>query len=107
MILLHLHELGTKYSVGSNGVKKGHLSENAMCHMIGALSEQDINIKTSVQRNQKKQTNKLWRGFPSSSVVRTLYFHCGGTGLIPGGEAKILHAVYHSKKKKKKKNQQY
>ena len=83
MILLHLHELGTKYSVGSNGVKKGHLSENAMCHMIGALSEQDINIKTSVQRNQKKQTNKLWRGFPSSSVVRTLYFHCIGHRFNP------------------------
>ena len=83
MILLHVHELGTKYSVGSNGVKKGHLSENAMCHMIGALSEQDINIKISVQRNQKKQTNKLWRGFPSSSVVRTLYFHCIGHRFNP------------------------
>lgn len=57
MILLHLHELGTKYSVVSNGVKKSHLSQNAMCHMIRALFEQDTNIKTSVQINQNKQTN--------------------------------------------------
>ena len=37
-----------------------------MCYMIGALSEQDINVKTSVQRNQKKQTYKetIMEGFP-------------------------------------------
>ena len=49
--------------------------------------------------NFGKKEKKEKREFPSSSMVRTLYFHSEGLGLIPDQGTKILHA----KKKKKKK----
>ena len=42
-------------------------------------------------------------GLPSSSVVRALYLHDWGPGLIPGWGIAILQAVSFNKKKKKKK----
>ena len=36
--------------------------------------------------------------FPGGPVVRTLRFHCRGTGSIPGQGAKILHATWLSQK---------
>ena len=39
--------------------------------------------------------------FLGGLVVRIPYFHCRGTGLIPGQGTKILHAAQHSQKEKK------
>ena len=36
--------------------------------------------------------------FLGSPVVETLHFTAGGTGLVPGQGAKILHAMQHSQK---------
>ena len=45
--------------------------------------------------NTIKKKNLL-RDFISSPVVRTLYFHCRGMGLIPDQGTKIPHAMRHS-----------
>ena len=38
---------------------------------------------------------------PSGPVVKTLHFHCRGTGSIPGQGTKIPHIPYGMAKKKK------
>ena len=40
--------------------------------------------------------------FLLSPVVRSLYFHCWGSGSAPGWGTKIHQAMWHDKKKKKK-----
>ena len=42
---------------------------------------------------------KQFREFSGSAVVRTLCFHCRGTGSIPGQGTKILHAMQQGKKR--------
>ena len=46
--------------------------------------------------------NRKIRDFPGGPVVKTLRFHCRGTGLIPGQGTKIPHATWCGPKKKKK-----
>ena len=45
--------------------------------------------------------------FSGSPVSKAPSFHCRGTGLDPGQETKIPHAMWHSKKKKKGKIRTY
>ena len=47
---------------------------------------------------QDEQNYYSW-DLPGDPVVNTLYFHCRGTGLIPGWGTKILHATRHWQKK--------
>ena len=47
------------------------------------------------------RSNNHW-DFPGGPVVGTLFFHCRGTGSIPGWETRILQrAAWCSQKKKK------
>ena len=43
------------------------------------------------------------REFSSSPVVKTLHFHCRGTGSVPGQGTKIPRDVWWGQKKEKKK----
>ena len=56
--------------------------------------------KQLIQTNNKKQTIKMDKEFPSSPVVRIWCFHCRGLGLIPGQKTKI-HRPHGTAKKKK------
>ena len=48
--------------------------------------------------------NTLLLGLPCWSVVKTLPFTAGGTGLIPAQGTKILHDKWLKKKKKNQQN---
>ena len=53
---------------------------------------------TASKAHVSKKNNKEELGLPGGPVAKPLLFHCGGTGLIPGQGAEILHSVWHGQK---------
>ena len=56
-------------------------------------------MKTQPSQKERKRKNRKTTEFPGSPVVRTLHFHCRGTGWIPGWGTEILHVAWPGKKR--------